>query len=53
MLNLVKRNATVAEFDLNRIKDAIMKAFVATDMQYTNDIIDLLALRVTLISRRR
>ncbi len=47
MLNLVKRNATVAEFDLNRIKDAIMKAFVATDMQYTNDIIDLLALRVT------
>ncbi len=47
MLNVVKRNATVAEFDLNKIKDAIMKAFVATDMQYTNDIIDLLALRVT------
>ncbi|MCR5418550.1 MAG: ribonucleoside triphosphate reductase [Lachnospiraceae bacterium] len=47
MLNVVKRNATVTEFDLNKIKDAIMKAFVATDMQYTNDIIDLLALRVS------
>ena len=47
MLSVVKRNATVAEFDLNKIKDAIMKAFVATDMEYTNDVIDLLALRVT------
>ena len=47
MLNVVKRNQAVAEFDIGKIKDAIMKAFVATDMQYTNDIIDLLALRVT------
>ncbi len=47
MLNVVKRNQSVAQFDLGKIKDAVMKAFVATDMQYTNDIIDLLALRVT------
>ncbi len=47
MLNVIKRDGTTAEFDLKRINDAIMKAFVATDMQYTNDIVDLLALRVT------
>lgn len=47
MLNVIKRNGEVAEFDLSKINDAIMKAFVATDMQYTNDIVDLLALRVT------
>ncbi|MBQ8527817.1 MAG: ribonucleoside triphosphate reductase [Lachnospiraceae bacterium] len=47
MLNVIKRDGSTAEFDLKRINDAIMKAFVATDMQYTNDIVDLLALRVT------
>ena len=47
MLKVIKRNGDVAEFDLKRISDAIMKAFVATDVQYTNDIVDLLSLRVT------
>ncbi|MBE5882313.1 MAG: ribonucleoside triphosphate reductase [Lachnospiraceae bacterium] len=47
MLSVIKRDGSTAEFDLKRINDAIMKAFVATDMQYTNDIVDLLALRVT------
>lgn len=47
MLDVVKRDGETAEFDLGKISDAIMKAFVATDMQYTNDIVDLLALRVT------
>ena len=47
MLSVVKRNGSIAEFELSKINDAIMKAFVATDVQYTNDIIDLLALRVT------
>ncbi len=47
MLEVMKRNGETAQFDLSRINDAIMKAFVATDMQYTNDIVDLLSLRVT------
>ena len=47
MYQVVKRNGEVSDFTLTRISDAIMKAFVATEMDYTNDIIDLLALRVT------
>lgn len=47
MLNVIKRDGEEAEFAISKISDAIMKAFVATDMQYTNDIVDLLALRVT------
>lgn len=47
MLQVIKRNGEVAAFDLTRINDAIMKAFRATDVEFTNDIVDLLALRVT------
>lgn len=47
MLQVIKRDGEIAAFDLTRINDAIMKAFRATNMEYTNDIIDLLALRVT------
>ena len=47
MYQVVKRNGEVSDFTLTRISDAIMKAFVATEMDYSNDIIDLLALRVT------
>ncbi len=47
MFQVVKRDGEIADFTLTKINDAIMKAFNATDMQYNNDIIDLLALRVT------
>ncbi|NLG02938.1 MAG: ribonucleoside triphosphate reductase [Clostridia bacterium] len=47
MLNVIKRDGEVSEFNLSKISDAIMKAFVACDKQYNNDIIDLLSLRVT------
>ncbi|MFT3985372.1 MAG: ribonucleoside triphosphate reductase [Lachnospiraceae bacterium] len=47
MFNVVKRDGEIADFNLSKINDAIMKAFVACDKQYNNDIIDLLALRVT------
>ena len=47
MYQVVTRDGEVSDFTLTRISDAIMKAFVATEMEYTNDIIDLLALRVT------
>ena len=46
-MQVIKRNGERTEFTLTKINDAIMKAFTATQMNYTNDIIDLLALRVT------
>ena len=47
MFNVVKRDGEIADFNLSKINDAIMKAFVACEKQYNNDMIDLLALRVT------
>ena len=47
MFSVVKRDGEIADFNLTKINDAIMKAFVACDKQYNNDMIDLLALRVT------
>ena len=47
MFYVIKRDGTKADFTLNKINDAIMKAFNACDKQYNNDMIDLLALRVT------
>lgn len=47
MFCVIKRDGERADFTLNKINDAIMKAFNAVDIQYNNDIIDLLALRVT------
>ena len=46
MFRVVKRDGDVHDFTLNKISEAIIKAFNATDVQYTNDIVDLLALRV-------
>ena len=47
MYQVIKRGGETADFTLTKISDAIMKAFVATEMEYSNDIIDLLALKVT------
>lgn len=47
MFQVIKRDGAVVDFTLTKINDAIMKAFNATDMKYNNDIVDLLALRVT------
>lgn len=47
MFQVIKREGEVADFTLTKISDAIMKAFNATDVQYNNDVVDLLALRVT------
>ncbi len=46
-MQVIKRDGEKAEFTLTKINDVIMKAFTATRKSYTNDIIDLLALRVT------
>ncbi len=47
MFSVVKRNGESADFNITKISDAIMKAFNACEKQYTNDMIDMLSLRVT------
>lgn len=46
MFKVVKRDGEVAEFNLEKISDAIAKAFDATEKQYNGDMTGLLALRV-------
>lgn len=47
MYQVVKRDNSVADFDLSKISVAIAKAFDACEKQYHPSIIDLLALKVT------
>ena len=47
MYQVVKRDGKVVDFDLSKISAAIQKAFDATESQYTPDIIDFIALKVT------
>lgn len=47
MIQVVKRDGEVAEFSLNKITEAIKKAFRATSKDYNNEILELLSLRVT------
>ena len=47
MYQVVKRDGKVVDFDLNKIADAIKKAFDATSTDYNDSIIDFLALRVS------
>ena len=46
MYNVIKRNGNVVDFNLNKIKDAIIKAFEACDREYHTDGIDFLVLKV-------
>lgn len=47
MIYVVKRDGEIADFDLKKITAAIGKAFEATQKEYTEDILNLLSLRVT------
>ncbi len=47
MIQVIKRDGESADFILAKIEGAIAKAFIATNMQYNDDIINLLSLRVT------
>ena len=47
MYNVVKRDGQIVSFDINKIADAIKKAFDATSTEYTESVIDFLALKVT------
>ena len=47
MYQIIKRDGKVAEFDIAKIANAMKKAFEATNTEYTDNIIDFLALKVT------
>ncbi len=47
MFKVVKRDGETDDFNLAKIRGAIEKAFKATGKEYTDDIIELLGLRVT------
>lgn len=46
MFQVEKRDGTIAEFQMKKITDAIGKAFGAKDMQFSDDMLQMLALRV-------
>ncbi len=47
MIEVIKRDGKIVNFDLSKITDAMKKAFKATGNIYNNDIMELLSLRVT------
>ena len=47
MYQVIKRDNSIVAFGLNKITDAIKKAFDACQRDYTQDVIDLLGLSVT------
>lgn len=47
MIEVVKRDGEIADFSLNKITEAIKKAFKATGKDFNNEILELLSLRVT------
>jgi len=47
MYNVKKRDGKIADFNLNKISDAITQAFEAEKKQYHPSVIDFLVLKVT------
>lgn len=47
MYKVVKRDGKKVKFDISKISNAIEKSFIGCKKDYTQDVIDLLALRVT------
>ena len=47
MYKVVKRDGKIVDFDINKIADAIKKAFDATNTDYNESVIDFLALKVS------
>ena len=47
MINVVKRDGKVVDFNISKITEAMKKAFKAMEKEYTDDILELLSLRVT------
>ena len=47
MYQVIKRDGHVVDFNITRISNAITKAFEATQIHYSDDIINMLSLMVT------
>ena len=47
MYQVVKRDGKVVDFDIQKISDALTKAFEAVNRQYHPTVINMLALKVT------
>ncbi len=47
MFKVKKRDGKIVDFNLKKIRDAVERAFVAVDRNYTEDILDTVALKVT------
>ena len=47
MYQVKKRDGKLVDFSINKIAEAIKKAFEATETQYNDSVIDFLALKVT------
>ena len=47
MYKVIKRDGSVADFDIQKIRRAIIKAFESVDRSYTDDTIDFIVLKVT------
>ena len=47
MYNVIKRDGTVVNFDIEKIKNAMVQAFKACKTEYLEEVIDFLALKVT------
>ena len=47
MYQVKKRDDKIVDFDISKISSAIRRAFDASNIEYNNDIIDLLALKVS------
>ncbi len=47
MYKIIKRDGQITDFDISKIANAMKKAFEATNTDYTDNIIDFLALKVT------
>ena len=47
MYQVRKRDDKVVDFDISKISSAIKRAFEASNVEYNDDIIDLLALKVS------
>ena len=47
MFHVVKRDGEIADFQIGKITEALRKAFEATGFQYSQDMLDMMGLRVT------
>lgn len=47
MFRVIKRDGAIADFSIQKVKEAMRKSFVATHNETTEDILDLLSLRVS------